>query len=346
MEVEDQILRDGKVAVVIVNYNGGDQVLECIRSLQHQTYTNHQVIVVDNASADGSVPAIRTQYPEVTVIENDYNAGWGVACNVGIQAIGSEYVALLNNDAYLHERCLDEMVKAIELKPNYGSCASKILLWDEPDKIEVAGLLIYRDGLSVGRGRLKSAELYDAAEEVFCANDCCCLYRRVMLDDIGLYDPDFFIYADETDMGWRHQIAGWKCVYAPRAVAYHAHSRAAGSYSDFKAYHVERNRIYICLKYFPFWDLLASFGFSGYRYLYQVWLARKGRGSLSKYQEHASLWRGLRVLLRAHVDALKMAPVMLARRHSYRAIRRLSNQDIQDLFNRYGVSAREMAEYE
>jgi GT2 family glycosyltransferase len=289
---------------------------------------------------------VRAHFPNVTVIENGYNAGWGIACNVGIQAITSEYVALLNNDAYLDERCLEEMVKAIQQSPEYGSCASKILLWDEPDTIEVAGMAIYRDGSSCGRGRLQFADRYTAVEEVFCANDCCCLYRREMLNDVGLYDPDFFIYADETDMGWRHRIADWKCVYTPHAIAYHAHSRTAGDYSDFKAYHVERNRIFICLKYFPFWKLIASFFFAAYRYAYQVWLIRQGRGSLAKYHERASLLRGLKVLAKAHLDTLRMAPVMLRRRWEYRSIRRVSNRDIEELFRRYGLTAREMASYE
>ena len=193
---------------------------------------------------------------------------------------------------------------------------------------------------------MQSADRYNEVEEVFCANDCCCLYRRGMLNEIGLYDPDFFIYADETDMGWRHQIAGWRCVYTPHAIAYHAHSKAAGSYSDFKAYHVERNRIYLCLKYFPFWRLVASFFFAAYRYAYQVWLARTGQGSLAKYREGASMWQGLKVLIRAHLDALRMSPVMLRRRREYRSIRRVSNRDIQELFRRYGIPAREMASYE
>jgi GT2 family glycosyltransferase len=304
------------------------------------------VIVVDNASTDESVQAVEALFPEATVIQTGYNAGWGIACNVGIQATTDEYIALLNNDAFLDERCLEEMVKAIQVRTDYGSCASRILLWDEPDKLEVAGLVIHRDGTSIGRGRLRPANHYDDMEEVFCANDCCCLYRREMLNDIGLYDPDFFIYCDETDMGWRHQIAGWKCIYTPHAIAYHAHSRAAGAYSDFKAYHVERNRIYLCLKYFPFWRLVASFFFAAYRYAYQVRAARQGQGSLAKYREQCSLRQGLNVLIRAHIDALRGAPVMLRRRWAYRSIRRISANEIEGLFQRYGTTTREIALYE
>jgi len=337
---------DRSIAAIIINYNGGEQILECLRSLDKQTLQPSCVVVVDNDSSDGSVAQIHSQFPEVRMIENGYNAGWGVGCNVGIEATSSRYIALINNDAYLDERCLEEMADAIELDPQYGACASKILLWDEPEKIEVAGLVIYPDGTGVGRGRLQSSELYAEREEVFCANDCCCLYRREMIDHIGLYDPDFFIYCDETDMGYRHQLAGWRCVYAPGALAYHAHSRSAGDYSDFKAYHVERNRIYLCIKYYPWTYLLASGFRAAYRYLMQVWLSCHGGGALAKYRESKSIWRGLGILIKAHWHALGKFPVMWRRRREFCKIRCRSNREFAGLFKRFGITARQAASYE
>ncbi len=336
----------GSIAAVVVNYNGGAAVLECVRSLAAQTRRPDCIVVVDNASRDGSAVRVRTEFPEVQVLERRVNGGWGVGCNQGIELTDSEFVALVNNDAYLDPQCLEQMVAAIEQDPQYGACASKILLWDDPQRIEVAGLVIYPDGSSVGRGRLRPASQYDRLEEVFCANDCCCLYRRAMIEDIGLYDPDFFIYCDETDIGYRHQLAGWKCVYTPHAIAYHAHSRAAGDYSDFKAYHVERNRILLCLKYYPLSFLVASVPRSVQRFVLQVWLSMRGRGALAHYCRQRSLWQGAAVLLRAHWDAVGLAPVMWRRRRSLRALRRLSDREFGELFRRFGVSAREIAAYE
>jgi GT2 family glycosyltransferase len=340
-------LTKGLIDVIIINYNGGDEVIKCIESVIIQSYKNHEITIVDNDSKDGSLDNIKSKYPFVKIIETGYNSGWGVACNEGIKNSNGEYISLLNNDAYLDSNCLNEMVKAINIKDEYGSCASKILLWNEPEKIEVVGLSIYKDGSSVGRGRLQSSEKYDISEEVFCANDCVCLYKREMISNVGLYDPDFFIYADETDMGWRHQIAGWKCIYTPKAIAYHAHSRAAGDYSDFKAYHVERNRLYIVFKYFPYWNIISSFIYSTYRYLYQVRLIKKGKGSLAKYREKFSLFHGLIVLAKAHIDAFKKLPVMLKRRRKYnKEIKKISNKDIRELFLKYGISGKQLATYE
>lgn len=339
--------RPGSVVAVIPNYNGGELVLRCIESVLQQTHAPIELVVVDNASSDGSPEAIRQRFPGVRLIDMGYNSGWGRACNTGMAAADSEYILLLNNDAFMEPDCVAEMVRALGRDPRYGSCASRILLWDQPQTAEVCGLVIYRDGTSIGRGRLGPADRYMSEEEVFCANDCCCLYRRTMIEDIGDYDPDFFMYCDETEMGWRHQIAGWKCIYTPRAVAYHAHSRAAGSYSPFKAYHVERNRIYLCLKCFPVPDLLLSFAFSAYRYLYQWYLSSTtGRGALAHYRAQHSLAAGLWILLRAHGAALRKAPVMWRRRRQLMRRRRVNLRDIHGLFARHGLAAREVAGYE
>lgn len=335
--------RDGnRVAAITVNYNGGVQILECLRSLDRQTYPLQQIWVVDNQSTDGSLEQVCAYFPHVQVIRMGYNAGWGVACNAGIEHSSGDYVLVLNNDAYLDQRCVEEMVQAMDAHPEAGSCAGKVLLWNDPERIEVAGLAIYGDGSSIGRGRLERVEALAQDEEVFGASGSCCLYRRAMLDQVGLYDPDFFLYCEDTDLGWRGQFAGWTCRYVPRAIAYHAHSRSSGGYSDLKAYHVERNRLYLCLKHFPVERLLAGFFLSAYRYLYQVWLARRGSGTLGRYLEGHSLAHGLGTLLRAHRDALRGAPVMLRKRRLPPEAR----AQIARLYRRYGISTREMVRYE
>ncbi len=335
----------GSVVAIIINYNGGDGLQKCIQSLVDQAYGLKEIVVVDNRSTDGSIEQSRKRFPSVSYIENSANVGWGVGCNIGIESTDSEYIALVNNDAYLDRACIGNMVRALACKEEYGSCASRILLSDNREVIEAAGVSIYRDGSSVGRGRLRPAGEYDRKAEIFCANDCCCLYRRKMLDEIGLYDPDFFIYCDETDVGWRQQLAGWKCIYEPAAVAYHAHSVSAGSYSDFKAYHVERNRLFICFKYFPPKDMFLSVFFALFRFAMQVWCSGKGVGALAEYRKKHSLLRGFMVLMKSNVDAFRKLPVMLDRRRKFMRVRNLSDRELSDLFRKYGLSVRNMAEY-
>ena len=337
---------DGSVIAVVINYNGGDTVLRCLDSLKSQDYPNLKVIVVDNASTDGSAGKIGAAHPEARLILTGINGGWGIGCNIGMAAAESEFIALVNNDAWLDPACISEMVKSLRLKKEYGSCASKILT-AEGNRLEVCGLHIVADGSSCGRGRLREITLFSEADEVFCANDCVCLYKREMINDIGDYDPDFFIYCDETDMGFKHQLAGWRCIYNPKALAYHAHSLTAGSYSAFKAFHVERNRILILFKYFPIWWILWGTTLSLWRYLLWVWMARRRRhGALAKYLEGNSMGAGFKVLLRAHFSALRLAPRMFGRRFALKRIRRIDSAGFQNLFRQYGISIRAMAEYE
>jgi GT2 family glycosyltransferase len=337
---------EGLVSFVVVNYNGGEEILTCLNSIYSQTYKNFEVIVVDNDSKDNSLKLIKEHFKEVKIIETGYNSGWGVGCNVGIEKSKGEFVSMVNNDAYLDEKCLEEMVKSISGKQKYGSCACKILLADEKEKIEVVGLSIYKDGMAISRGRNEKKDDYLSQEEVFCASDCVCLYRRIMLDEIGLYDKDFFMYANDSDIGWRQQYYGWECIFNPNAVAYHEHSKSAGSYSDFKAFHVERNRLYVALKYFPLFDFLLSFYYSFYRYIIQLFLIKKNKGALSKYKEEASLFKGLIILIKSYISFLKNFTLMYKKRKYYFKNCTISRRVFKVIYGKYGVSAKTIASYE
>jgi GT2 family glycosyltransferase len=339
------VLHDGSVVAITINYNGGQEVLRCLDSLLKQTRPINQIVVVDNKSSDNSIAMARQRFPSVIFIESPSNEGWGVGCNRGIQTTASEFVVLVNNDAYLEPDCVEKMIEGVRQSVEYGSCASRILLADDSQTIEAAGVAIFRDGSSIGRGRLRPAAEYSEAKDVFCANDCCCLYRREMLAQIGIYDPDFFIYCDETDVGWRQQLAGWRCIYNPEAVAYHSHSYTAGSYTDFKAFHVERNRLFLCFKYFPVLDLFASIVYAAARFVLQVWFSAGGKGALSEYRKKHSLLEGFVVLVKANWAAICKLPIMWRRRRAFMPLRKLTNRQFERLFKDYGVSIKDMAGY-
>ncbi len=339
-------LADGSVLAIVVNYNGGEAVLRCLESLRNQDYPMVRVVVVDNASTDDSADRIAETHPEAILNRTGINGGWATGCNVGMTAANSEFIATINNDAWLDPACISEMVRSLRLKREYGSCASKILTANG-ERLEVCGLNIVADGSSCGRGRLQDISRYSEPEEVFCANDCVCLYKRDLFADIGGYDEDFFLYCGETDVGYRQQMAGWKSIYNPKALAYHEHSLTVGSYSAFKAYHVERNRIFILIKHFPIWWIPLATGLSIWRYLLWIRIARKNsQGALARYLEGNSLSQGLAVLIRAHLAALIMSPRMIRRRFQLKAIRRLDRRAFWGLFRDYGISVRAMAEYE
>ena len=331
------------ISVVVLNWNGIKVLSQCLSSLRTQTYTPLEIIVVDNASTDDSVNVIREKFPDVKLVVNEKNLGFGGGNNVGILTSRGRYIMMLNNDTRLDSKCIEELKGSIEKDDRYGACASKILLEYEDNLIDAAGIVVCPDGLSIGRGRLEKGDRYNDEVEVFFASDCACLYRREMLEDIGLYDEDFFAYADETDMGWRAQLAGWKCIYNPKAVVYHFHSASAGTYSPFKAYLVERNRIWVAIKSFPFPLLVFGQFYTLWRYMLQAYGAFTGKGAAGRFTSDFSKIKLVKILIKVYLLLWKQLPLMLRKRRVIQKRRRISSQEAFKLVRRFGISAKEIA---
>ncbi len=333
------------VSVVILNWNGLRWIEDCLRSLQASVFTDFETLVVDNGSTDGSADLVREKFGDaVRVVQLDENLGYGAGNNAGIAAARGETIALLNNDTEVDPRWLGEMVAALEKDEKIGMVASKVLSYDDRSVIDNVGHLLYPDGLNRGRGRLERDNgQYDAETEALFPSGCAALYRRAMLDDVGLFDEDFFAYGDDADLGLRGRLAGWTCALAPAAVVYHRYSATAGAYSPLKAYYVERNRIFVALKILPIGMLLLSPLHSAIRYVHQAYGALCGRGAAGQYTRERSALSLVAVLVRAWLGALQGAPRMLKHRWAFRAKRRLTSQETRALFRRFRIGAREIA---
>ena len=332
------------ISAVVLNWNGCHVLDNCLRSLYNQTYRPLEIIVVDNASTDGSVDFLREKFHSVHLIRNDKNLGFGAGNNIGIRASQGRYIMMLNNDTRVDPNCVEELKRSIEKDERFGACASKILLESRPDIIDGVGIVVCPDGLSFGRGRLQKRERYDEEEEIFFASDGACLYRREMLDDIGLYDEDFFAYADETDMGWRAQLAGWKCIYSPKAIVYHHHSTSSGGrVSFFKAFLVERNRIWVALKNFPVSLILLGQFYTLWRYAFQAYGALMGKGTAGRFTSDFSKAELVKILVRAYFSAARKFPLMLRKRRMIQQKKRIANRKVYRLIREFGISAREIA---
>jgi len=332
------------ISAVVLNWNGCHVLDNCLRSLYNQTYRPLEIIVVDNGSTDGSVDFLREKFHSVHLIRNDKNLGFGAGNNIGIRASQGRYIMMLNNDTRLDPNCVEELKRSIEKDERFGACASKILLESRPDIIDGVGIVVCPDGLSFGRGRLQKRERYDEEEEIFFASDGACLYRREMLDDIGLYDEDFFAYADETDMGWRAQLAGWKCIYSPKAIVYHHHSTSSGGrVSFFKAFLVERNRIWVALKNFPVSLILLGQFYTLWRYAFQAYGALMGKGTAGRFTSDFSKAELVKILVRAYFSAARKFPLMLRKRRMIQQKKRIANRKVYRLIREFGISAREIA---
>ncbi len=333
------------VSAVVVNWNGREHLEVCLGSLLAQTLPAVEVVLVDNASSDGSVDFVRPRFANrVRVLEQPSNLGYAGGLNAGFHAARGRYLLALNSDTEVAPECLARLVAAADAWPNTGMFAPKILSFDDRTLIDNVGHLLYPDGLSRGRGRLeRDRGQYDAEAEIIVPSGCAVLLRRAMLADVGLFDPDLFAYCDDTDLGLRARLAGWRCRAVPAAVVFHKYSAASAPYSPLKAFLVERNRAWVAVKCLPAPLLLASPLFTALRLAAQAWGALSGRGAAGRFARTHSAPALLGVLLRAYAVALWGLPAAWRKRRAAQRRRRVSSWDALGWLRRYGMSVREAA---
>lgn len=337
--------------MVVVNWNRQGLLRACLDSLRRQNVDHpFDVVVVDNGSHDGSVEMLRNEFAagagfRLQVICNTENKGFCEANNQGIAASRSEFVALLNNDAEADTQWLSCLVEAFTGHAEVGMAASKILVHEDPRRIDKVGHLIYPDGQNRGRG---SGEFdrgqYDTVEEVAWPDGCAAMYRRQMLDGVGLFDEDFFAYADDAELGLRARIAGWTCLYMPGAVVRHHRGTTLGLRSTRRLELIERNRVLLAAKLFP-WSLLWL---NGAYYLARLAAgtvaAARGKGEVSRHPGPGGKLAVAMALIRADFAALLLLPKMLRKRGQINRIRKLSPAQVRQLLFRFRISLKELTE--
>ncbi len=333
------------VSVILVNLNRLDLLRNALRSLLDSPRANTEIIVVDNASTDGSAAMVAAEFPSVRLIRNTTNKGFCEANNQGIALATGEFIALLNNDAEAGPGWLDALVQAIEKNPRAGMAASKVLVWEDSRRLDKVGHLIFLDGQNRGRG---SGEIdngqYDTMEDVLWPDGCAALYRHSMLDEIGGFDEDFFAYADDAELGLRARLAGWSCVYAPTAVVRHHRGATLGVRSLRRVELIERNRVLLAAKLFP-WSLLCLNGvFYLARLAAGLWAAIMGRGEISRFPGWKNKLLVARSMIRADLEALAMLPRILRKRRRIRSFRKLSTTETIRLLWKHRISLRELSQ--
>jgi GT2 family glycosyltransferase len=330
------------VTIAIPTLHAGRPLRECLAALENQTFRDFEAVVIDN-SGKHLAGDVAGQWLGVTVIENSRNVGFGAAANQAFRGRGSRYFATLNDDAIPRPEWLAALVEALEAHPEAGMCASHIRLAGGA-QLDSAGMLISGDGTSKQRGHLEPPAKYDAPEEVLLPSACAALYRREMLDRIGSFDENFFLYCEDTDLGLRGRWDGWTCLYAPCAVVEHRYSETAGADSPLKAYYVERNRLFVLLKDFPLRLIVRAPLATCRRYFWHLVSAAAGKGSAGRFRkENAGLWRLVYIVVRAHVVLLKHGPRLLRQRRQIRRSARIGAREFERLLAAHFIGPREVA---
>lgn len=320
--------QNSQVTVIVVNWNGEPFLERCLSALTTQTLKPHEIILVDNASSDGSLDIVQ-KFPSVRLLAQSKNTGFAAGNNLAILEASehSDWIVLLNPDAFPEERWLEELLSASLRNPTFDFFSSKLVNATAPNYLDGTGDEYHVSGVVWRSGHGQKDQIQDSDErEIFSPCAAAAMYRRSAVLKMGGFDEDYFCYVEDVDLGFRLRLAGYRSMYVPKSVAHHVGSgTTGGQHSDFSVYHGHRNLVWTFVKDMPgvlFWILLPLHIVLNLVSIF-IFTAR-GQGS---------------VILRAKRDALLGLPMMWRKRKQIQATRVASISDIwQQLDKRLNIS--------
>lgn len=260
------------VSIIILNWNGKNHLKKCLRSIKSISYSPYEVIVVDNNSKDGSAEMVKKEFPWVRLIRNSVNMGYAGGNNKGIRESKGKYIFILNNDTEVTKDFLEPLVKVLESDKKAGCVQPKLAYGDHRDMLNAVGSYLTSTGFLYHYGYRKNAKLamYNKPLFIYSAKGAAMLLRRSALDKVGLFDEDFFIFFEETDLCHRLWISGYTVKYEPTSLIYHYEavdtSKQMNDYT--RNYLSFRNRIASFLTNLGFGNMLSIMIFLTLIYLF------------------------------------------------------------------------------
>lgn len=268
-----------KTTVIIPNYNGMKFLEACLTSLKDQEHV-FATIVVDNASEDGSAEYIESNFPDIQLIRSQTNEGFCAAVNKGILAAGTPYVLLLNNDTMAEKDFVRQLELALDRRPRYFGIQAKMLMMGSPKLLDDAGDLYSALGWAFALGKGQREERYRRFYPVFAPCAGAAIYRKDIMERIGLFDEAHFAYLEDIDLAYRAKIQGFRNGFCPSARVRHAGSGSSGSrYNAFKVRLAARNSVFLIYKNMPFLQILLNLPFliTGF-VIKTIFFCKKGYG--------------------------------------------------------------------
>lgn len=314
------------ISIIILNWNGKHHLCDCLTSVLKQTHTDFEVIVVDNGSNDGSQEIISVNFHSVNLICLDRNYGFCKGNNIGIEAARGEYIVLLNNDTVVEPDWLQQLHDCMLSDPDIGFCASGLLTYADKNLLDAAGDGFSICGAGYKRGYLEEAAGYKKEEYVFGACAGAAMYKKEMLDKIGLLDEDFFVAYEDSDLSFRAQLAGYKCKYAPKAVVYHKVNSTLGKLSDSYVFYGHRNVEYAYFKNMPGKLLIRTvLPHIAYDILAFAYFTKKGKGL---------------AFMKAKVDFIRNFKKVMAKRREIQSMKCVDDSYIWSILEKKWLSTR------
>lgn len=243
-------MKKPKISIIIVNLNGKSFLEKCLSSIKKEIYPNKEVVLVDNASTDGSIEYSKKIFPDIKVVKNKSNLGFALANNLGLKVSSGKYIFLLNNDTVVPKNVFDPLVYYLEKHPDIYAIQPRVKLIDKPDYLDSVGSFYTNSGFLYHLGFGKRDNKYLRKEiELFSAKGCALMIKKSILGKSGLFDEDFFAYFEETDFCWRLWLMGGKVIYFPFVYILHKGSGTASKMNfEFINYHSYKNRICSLIK--------------------------------------------------------------------------------------------------
>lgn len=249
------------VSVVVLNYNGRSILKECLDSILSQNYPNFEVLLVDNGSKDNSLEFVRESYQDtrLKIIENGANLGVSEGHNAGIRKAKGIYILFLDNDTWIEEKCIENLVTTLESDQTIGAAQAKLVIASEPNTFDCTGGFMDYHGITCERGHLKKDKgQYESIDEIFYCKLSAMIVRADVLNAVGELDSKYFMHFDETDLCWRIWLNGHRLVYIPKVKVHHRANYTITGIGANQMYFLTRNCILSIIKNYEFHNVVRN----------------------------------------------------------------------------------------
>ena len=306
-----------ETTIIIINWNGLIHLKDCLPSLKKQSYADYELIVVDNASTDGSMAYVKKLFPNAKIIQLQKNIGFAKPNNIAFREAKGKYVLTLNNDIVLKKDFLQKLVAFLKRQcDSVYAVNPKVLYFYDREKINTIGIKLVKNGSGIHMGKNDNFADHNDILDIFGVSAGCALYRKDLIDKIGyLFDETYFAYLEDVDLSIRAHLQNYTAKFYPNAVCFHKHSATSMKFPYFKFYLMERNRFRNLIKYYP-WRYVLLEPFFTIVILLQGLKKSKGEGSLSTNQRNMlrNVFVLLKISISARIAALIEIPSLIKKR--------------------------------
>lgn len=302
-----------RASIIIVNYNAEEKLLRCLDSVLNSSHPDCEVIVMDNHSSDGIADMIEIDIPQVKLIRSLTNLGFGAGNNLAALRARGKYLIFLNPDTLVEQGWLEALLAPFDADARVGLVTSKILLADQPGRINTCGNAVHFTGLTLCRGLGQLREAFGETQEVDAVSGAAFAIRQELFEALRGFDEDTFLYMEDTDLSWRARLSGWRCLYTPESVVFHHYTLRM---TPQKVFYQERNRYLMLVKCLRWPTMLVL--------LPAQLLAELMTWTFVLYNDRANSMNKLR----AYAWIIRNWPAILRKRRATQALRRVPDREL------------------